>query len=110
MLRQTLFDVTALSTADLTGSTHETYPDHYRLTRGVNVSHSGVCTFVINDQNSTATLQGSIDNTNFVDIKAVSRSGTNILEGHTVAIFPFMRVKLTGVIANSVVKVDIAHP
>ena len=105
-----LFNVTHLTTADLTGSGLSTYPDHYDLMKGVNVSTQGVCTFVITAQNSTATLQGSIDGTNFVDVKSTSRSGTDIAEGYTVAIFPFMRVKTTGTVANAVTKVDIAYP
>jgi hypothetical protein len=109
MRTQTLLSTTTADTSNVTGDSFKTYPDHYELTKGVNVATSGVCTFVINDQNATATLQGSIDGTNFVTVKATSRSGSNIAEGYTVAIFPFMRVALTGVTAASVVKVDIAY-
>jgi len=111
MRTQTLLSTTTGSTDDVTGDSIESYPDHYKLTKGVNVSTSGVCSFVITTQNATATLQGSISgvSTEFVDIKAVSRSGSNILEGHTIALFPFMRVKLTGVASGAVVKVDIAY-
>lgn len=110
MRTQTLLSTTTGSTDDVTGESFESYPDHYKLTKGVNVECSGVCTFVITTQNATATLQGSIDGTNFVDIKAQARAGTNIAEGYTVAIFPFMRAKLTGVASGAVVKVDIAYP
>ena len=109
MRTQTLLSTPTADTSNVTGDSFESYPDHYKLTKGVNVATSGVCTFVINTQNATATLQGSIDGTNFVTVKATSRSGSNIAEGYTVAIFPFMRVALTGVTAASVVKVDMAY-
>ena len=70
MRTQTLLSTTTADTSNVTGDSFESYPDHYKLTKGVNVATSGVCTFVINTQNATATLQGSIDGTNFVTVKA----------------------------------------
>tara|TARA_B100000963_G_scaffold210721_1_gene183556 strand:+ start:425 stop:760 length:336 start_codon:yes stop_codon:yes gene_type:complete len=111
MRTQTLFNVNPTPViSTITGDTFESYPDHYKLTKGVNVSTSAVVVFVLNDQNTTASLEGSIDGTNFVNIKSVTRSGSDVLEGHTVALFPFMRVKVTSNTANSVIKVDIAYP
>lgn len=112
MRTQTLIDETRLNTDDVTGTSFRSYPDHYETTKGVNVSTSGVVTFDLKTQNVTATLQGSIsgDSAEFVNIKTVSRSGSNVLEGHTVAIFPFMRVSLSGVTAGAVIKVMIAYP
>ena len=107
----TLMNLTS-ETGTPTGDSFKTYPDHYKLTKGVNVSTSGVVTFELKTQNVTATLQGSIsgESDEFVNIKAVSRSGSDVLEGHTVAIFPFMRVKLTSVTNGAVIKVMIAYP
>ncbi len=112
MRSNTILSQTASGTGDITGNSIQSYPDHYELTKGVNVSTSGVATFELTTANVTATLQGSIsgESDEFVDIKAVSRSGSNVLEGHTVAIFPFMRVKCTGVADTAVIKVMIAYP
>lgn len=112
MRTQTLMDETRLGTDDVTGTSFRSYPDHYDTTKGVNVSTSGVVTFDLKTANVTATLQGSIsgDSAEFVNIKTVSRSGSNVLEGHTVAIFPFMRVSLSGVSSGAVIKVMIAYP
>ena len=112
MRSNTILSQTASGTGDITGDSIQSYPNHYELTKGVNVSTSGVATFDLQDANVTATLQGSIsgDSAEFVDIKAVSRSGSDVLEGHTVAIFPFMRVKCTGVADTAVIKVMIAYP
>jgi hypothetical protein len=109
MRSNTLLDQTASGTGDITGSTTETYA---YIAKGTNASTSGVATFDLQAANVTATLQGSIsgDSAEFVDIKAVSRSGTNILEGHTVAIFPYMRVKCTSVTDAAEIKVMIAYP
>ena len=112
MRTQNLFTVTHITTADLTGTSRPTYPEYYKFSKGVNVSTQGVATFKLTTQNVTATLQGSItgESDEFVDIKAVSRSGTDVMEGHTVAIFPFMRVKTTNTTSAAVTKVDIAYP
>ena len=112
MRTQALIDQTLLSTDNVTGTSFRSYPEHYETTKGVNVSTSGVVTFNLGTANVVATLQGSIsgDSSEFVNIKTVSRSGSNKLEGHTVAIFPFMRVKLTGVSIGAVIKVMIAYP
>jgi len=109
MRSNTLLDQAADGTDDITGSTTETYA---YIAKGTNASTSGVATFELTTANVTATLQGSIsgESDEFVDIKAVSRSGTNILEGHTVAIFPYMRVKCTSVTDTAVIKVMIAYP
>lgn len=107
----TLMNLTS-QTGTPTGDSFKTYPDHYELTKGVNVSTSGVATFKLDDDTCTAVLEGSIDGTNFVTVKSVSRVGSNILEGHTVAIFPFMRcnVTATGSSPGADIKVDIAFP
>jgi len=112
MRTQTLIDEIRLNDAIVTGTSFKSYPDHYETTKGVNVSTSGVVTFDLGDANVTATLQGSIsgDSAEFVNIKTVSRSGSDVLEGHTVAIFPFMRVKLTNVSSGADIKVMIAYP
>jgi len=109
MRSNTLLDQTASGTDDITGSTTETYA---YIAKGTNASTSGVATFDLQTANVTATLQGSIsgESDEFVDIKAVSRSGSNVLEGHTVAIFPYMRVKCTSVTDTAVIKVMIAYP
>ena len=109
MRSSTLLNQQASGTSDITGSSIESYS---YVAKGTNASTSGVATFDLKTANVTATLQGSIsgDSAEFVDIKAVSRSGSNVLEGHTVAIFPFMRVKCTGVADTAVIKVMIAYP
>lgn len=109
MRSSTLLNQTASGTGDITGSSSETYA---YLAKGTNASTSGVATFELTTANVTATLQGSIsgESDEFVDIKAVSRSGSNVLEGHTIAIFPFMRVKCTSVSDTAVIKVMIAYP
>ena len=108
MRSSTLLNQTASGTGDITGSSIESYS---YVAKGTNASTSGVATFELTTANVTATLQGSIsgESDEFVDIKAVSRSGSNVLEGHTVAIFPFMRVKCTGVADTAVIKVMIAY-
>tara|TARA_A100000171_G_C2131327_1_gene146960 strand:- start:1704 stop:2018 length:315 start_codon:yes stop_codon:yes gene_type:complete len=94
-----------------TGDSFESYPDHYKLTKGVNVSTSGIATFKLADDTCTAVLEGSIDGTNFVTVKSVARVGSDILEGHTVAIFPFMRCNVTDTgSSGAAIKVDIAYP
>ena len=109
MRSSTLLNQTASGTGDLTGSSSETYA---YLAKGTNASTSGVATFELTTANVTATLQGAIsgESDEFVAIKAVSRSGSNVLEGHTIAIFPFMRVKCTSVSDTAVIKVMIAYP
>ncbi len=109
MRSSTLLNQTASGTGDITGSSSATYA---YLAKGTSASTSGVATFELTTANVTATLQGSIsgESDEFVDIKAVSRSGSNVLEGHTVAIFPFMRVKCTSVADTAVIKVMIAYP
>ena len=109
MRSSTLLNQTASGTGDITGSLSETYA---YLAKGTNASTSGVATFELTTANVTATLQGSIsgESDEFVDIKAVSRSGSDVLEGHTVAIFPFMRVKCTSVSDTAAIKVMIAYP
>lgn len=109
MRSSTLLNQAASGTGDITGSSIETYS---YVAKGTNASTSGVATFKLSTANVTATLQGSIsgDSAEFVDIKAVSRSGSDVLEGHTVAIFPFMRVKCTSVSDTAAIKVMIAYP
>ena len=109
MRSNTLLDQTASGTGNITGSATETYA---YIAKGTNASTSGVATFELTTANVTATLEGSIsgESDEFVTIKSVTRSGSNVLEGHTVAIFPFMRVKCTAVSDTAVIKVMIAYP
>lgn len=109
MRKSTLLNQVASGTSDIIGSATETYA---YIARGTNASTSGVATFDLSQANVTATLQGSISgkSAEFVNIKAVSRSGGDVLEGHTVAIFPFMRVKCTNVSNTADIKVMIAYP
>ena len=110
MRTQTLMNLSG-QTATPTGDSFESYPDHYKLTKGVNVSTSGIATFKLANDTCTAVLEGSIDGTNFVTVKSVSRVGSDILEGHTVAIFPFMRCNVTATgSSGAAIKVDIAYP
>tara|TARA_R100001440_G_scaffold59308_1_gene79092 strand:+ start:306 stop:584 length:279 start_codon:yes stop_codon:yes gene_type:complete len=52
---------------------------------------SGLCQAVFTGATATVALQGSLDGTNWVDVKTFTDSG-----GSAVLIFPNMRVNITG--------------
>lgn len=106
--RLTLMNLTDQSDA-VTGSTFTVYPDHTNQVRNFSNAFSGVCTFDISDSTATVQLQGSIDGTNFVTVKEVSRVGSDILEGYSVTIFPFMRAKVSSAGTNANIKVMVAY-
>ncbi len=79
---------------------------HDRVIRGT----GGLAVFKLSDAACSCRLEGSIDGTNFVNVKTVTRtsSGSDVLEGHSVAIFPFMRGRVTSASIGADIKLDIA--
>ena len=77
-----------------------------RVIRGT----GGLATFKLSDAACSCRLEGSIDGVNFVNIKTVTRtsSGSDVLEGHSIAIFPHMRGKVTSASIGADIKLDIA--
>jgi hypothetical protein len=70
-------------------------------------SNNGVAVFKIDSNNATVLLEGSLDGTNFVTVKSVSRVGSDVLEGHSVCIFPHMRGKVSSTTGAANIKLTI---
>ena len=74
----------------------------------VNKTRTGLCQIVESGSGTiTATIQGSMDNSNFVDVHTFSSITTS--DAAVVTLFPFMRVNVTAVASSPNVKVLIGE-
>ena len=94
----------ASQTGAVTGTTFNPYAG---LGNRVIRSNNGVAVFKIGSNNATLLLEGSLDGSNFVTVKSVSRVGSDVLEGHSVCIFPHMRGKVSTTTGAASIKLDI---